>query len=413
MARAASVVIALLLAVACVAPPADEAAAPSPLDTWNARRIAPDSVELERMALEWWPASFTRDRAYFERVLAPEFVWRKQEHSGADSDRQQFLDWFVADGQCGYSVTWQVQTSHTRVLDSTGIVTQIARTWNDSAPMPISVQNERVLTLVAVRRRGGWTFVEGRPLEYQLDHSAWAWPDPAVSVGPDSPTNPVTAPRTIGFPACRPPDPPPPTFRLPAPGLRLALTVLDSATGAPIRRASAYVELPTSGGVVIDGATADNLGRIVFDRVRSWPVLIGCEPATWSTTIAVLDSAAVMRAARGPLVVRANGTGCDQRPRVRSHGTWTGAYRWGFEHSDLRLCGDTTRRIWVNWSGAAARRFREMQPTRRESVRPGVHVTVIGTLEGPGFYGHLGASTYGLMVDSVVRVRAPRAGDCR
>ena len=35
-----------------------------------------------------------------------------------------------------------------------------------------------------------------------------------------------------------------------------------------------------------------------------------------------------------------------------------------------------------------------------------------GTLVGPGTYGHMGMSPFEFNVDSVLKVRAPRKGDC-
>lgn len=119
---------------------------------------------------------------------------------------------------------------------------------------------------------------------------------------------------------------------------------------------------------------------------------------------------------------------CDPEPFREVRLTLDGWYRSEFEGSRLEPCPSPSlpRRLWrpamrdsVSFWGADP----WVKWTKRvqwDTAPPPLHsgavsrwfVRVIGTLRGPGEYGHMGVSQYELEVDSLVTIRTPEADDC-
>jgi hypothetical protein len=391
---------------------------PSPASPVPLRDVAADSAVLTRKALDWWAAYMTADSSYFTSFLAEDFVSRQSTvESGGDAHREQFLRYYFMGMPCGEASSYQVQLASVSLFDSIGVVTTQIRFWSGRPFVKsIASQGEAVLTLIAVRRAGEWRALEARIIDYQLPPSVWAWPDTTLLIGPRYRTNPLTAMRTVRRPC--PPRPPVPPLRpsLPEPGVLLRLTVIDSATGRPIRRASAgaFVYLP-DGGMRWRGATGDSLGHIAFDSVRAWPVEITCRTMERykGARVAQLDSATLVNAADRAWEVRGDGSACDQRPVVVQRGRWRGRYSAGFELSEFRWCGDTARAIWLEFGSETAKSPRVKWPPRTDPYTYSAFITVVGTMRGPDRYGHLGGATHELEVDSVLSARAVGPRDCR
>jgi hypothetical protein len=391
---------------------------PSPASPVPLRDVAADSAALTRRALDWWAAYVTADSSYFTSFLAEDFVSRQSTvESGGDVHREQFLRYYFMGMPCGEASSYQVQLASVSLFDSIGVVTTQTRFWS-GRPFVKSIesQGEAVLTLIAVRRAGEWRALEARIIDYQLPPSVWAWPDTTLLIGPRYRTNPLTAMRTARRPC--PPRPPVPALRpsLPEPGVQLRLTVIDSATGQPIRRAYAaeFLYLP-EGRMRPRQAAGDSLGRLTFDSVRAWPVNITCRTTDESREgrVAQLDSATLVNAAGRSWEIRGDGSACDQRPVVVQRGRWRGRYSAGFEHSEFRWCGDTTRAIWVRFKQKTAESPRVKWPPSTDPYTYTAFITVVGTMRGPDRYGHLGVATYELEVDSVLSARAAGPRDCR
>jgi hypothetical protein len=73
------------------------------------------------------------------------------------------------------------------------------------------------------------------------------------------------------------------------------------------------------------------------------------------------------------------------------------------------------RNAWLDLTEAAqsSRPPPPQNPPRDEFGSARLFVHVRGTVAGPGSYGHLGVSIFGLTVDSILRVALPAPDDCR
>jgi hypothetical protein len=123
--------------------------------------------------------------------------------------------------------------------------------------------------------------------------------------------------------------------------------------------------------------------------------------------------------------------GCDRRPFRRVSGVMVGHHFAAFEAMSISPCrvdewftpADSNRRTWLsfNLDSLAARRLRWPKPGVVEFRHDGeldtlnaalYFVRLHGTLQGPGNYGHMGASSFLFTADSVISIETPRGHDC-
>jgi hypothetical protein len=119
--------------------------------------------------------------------------------------------------------------------------------------------------------------------------------------------------------------------------------------------------------------------------------------------------------------------GCDPRPDREVIGTFSGHYSNGFEESGFVPCPADSWVIpadsldpgrgpaWVDWRPGHSNRAGLVWPAVPGGIG-GVRryfVTWRGTVVGPGHFGHMGASPFEFLVDSVIGVSPPAAGDCQ
>jgi len=156
---------------------------------------------------------------------------------------------------------------------------------------------------------------------------------------------------------------------------------------------------------------ADTAGEFRIDSLYpdSYTLQIECETNTPSYSKAIAQHRVEATAnAVAPADITVVPSGCDQRPFDVVRGELTGHWAFGFELDDFVPCGDTTRHAWV-----------ERRIVRPDAQRPlpegedydgGTRwfVRWRGALIGPrGF-----TKRYRMVVEDVIEIRAPRAGDC-
>lgn len=202
--------------------------------------------------------------------------------------------------------------------------------------------------------------------------------------------------------------------------------VTDSVSGAPVIGArAAALESGRFGRVSTDSA-----GRYVLDHVPAgtWVVQLHCPSRTLLGRN--LARRTVTVPARGDVVldVRVPPGGCFEPDSSSRTGIFSGHYTAGFESSGFVPCHDASRGLadgllpgqhlfepsaWVTMSSTEQRQRIRWPKVRAGEAYPRFFVRLHGTLSGPGKYGHMGVSSHGLAVDSVIQVRRPRSGDCK
>lgn len=227
--------------------------------------------------------------------------------------------------------------------------------------------------------------------------------------------------------------PPTPTFpqaanTLPGHGLTqepqrtprvIQVQVMDSTTGRPLLRTIMWELRWNKDGhaSTARAARADTTNGVLrLDSVVTPQVQIQCVPRRRRLEghlIAELNSAQMARASGGDtLRLWTDGEPCDRRELVQEYGSWTGHYIPGFESSDFRICGDTARKIWVEFTPGFWNPPQDKWPEGGDPYYPRYFVHFRGRLVGPYSYGHLGVSDYELRVDNVAFVRLASSRDC-
>jgi hypothetical protein len=115
---------------------------------------------------------------------------------------------------------------------------------------------------------------------------------------------------------------------------------------------------------------------------------------------------------------------CVDTPERQRDIELSGIVTFGFETSMLETCSDVAesptsaygnrRTIWIDYVDSV--RFRpgvKWPKPRRGDDYPRVFARYLGTLYGPGAYGHLGVGGYRLLVREVLEARRPKAPDCK
>jgi hypothetical protein len=134
----------------------------------------------------------------------------------------------------------------------------------------------------------------------------------------------------------------------------------------------------------------------------------------------------------GTIVMLMNTTGCDDRLVRTVSRTFRGLWSSGFEMSDFSPCpGDswalasdtvgagnraTATYAWVtSLPDRRANLWPKSKSLRARKIASGYvsYVEWHGTITGPGHYGHLGGAPFEIAVDSVIKIRAPSARDCK
>jgi hypothetical protein len=198
----------------------------------------------------------------------------------------------------------------------------------------------------------------------------------------------------------------------------IQVQVLDSSTGRPLLRTIMWELRWSKAGhaSIARPAQADTNGVLRLDSVLAPQVQIQCVSRAQrfqGHLIADLDSIQMKAASGGDtLRLSIDGEPCDRRELVKEYGSWIGHYVPGFESSDFRICGDTGRKIWVQFAAGFWDRRQEKWPEGGDPFYPRYFVHFRGRLVGPYSYGHLGVSDYELTVDSVVFVRLASPRDC-
>jgi hypothetical protein len=134
----------------------------------------------------------------------------------------------------------------------------------------------------------------------------------------------------------------------------------------------------------------------------------------------------------GTIVILMNTAGCDERPLRTVSRTFRGIWNSGFEMSDFSPCAADSWSLASDTIGVGNRdegagAWVTSLPDRKGKlwprVKPGAaraipggyssYVEWHGTVTGPGHYGHLGVAAFKIEVDSVIKMRAPSANDCK
>ena len=141
---------------------------------------------------------------------------------------------------------------------------------------------------------------------------------------------------------------------------------------------------------------------------------------------------AVAAAKPGTIIMLMNTTGCDDRPVRTISRVFRGFWSSGFEMNDFSPCSDDSWGLASDTTGngngtQATRAWVTALPERGTNLWPkskrlearriaGGYISYVewrGTITGPGHYGHLGGAPFKIAVDSVIKMRAPSAKDCK
>jgi hypothetical protein len=194
--------------------------------------------------------------------------------------------------------------------------------------------------------------------------------------------------------------------------------VIDSVSGRPVSRVGVQAE----GWAGI--AWTDSSGNFKMRRVPVVSELrVRCPTSRRFAGRIVRRQRLVLSAERDTqIVIRLPVTECAEPPIRTISGEFSGHYTTGYESSDFRPCnglpvegkvyGDSLDDAWVEFSSRVDV-MKMKWPKFPDTVSyPTVYARWVGTLTGPGAYGHLGVSTYQLLVDRILEIRKPKRGDC-
>ena len=174
----------------------------------------------------------------------------------------------------------------------------------------------------------------------------------------------------------------------------------------------------------------DSLGSYRLDSLPPTRALVTINCGThyyWNLETIASDSVLLSDAAPLRRDWTVSTARCDPRPLRRITGEFRGFYAREFEGSEFRPCwsdawfvtGDALmilpldqRRAWVTLAEHARGKVTLPDVPRDRFGRQRYYVRWRGTVVGPGAYGHMGASPFEFVVDTVLEVRAPRKGDC-
>lgn len=134
----------------------------------------------------------------------------------------------------------------------------------------------------------------------------------------------------------------------------------------------------------------------------------------------------------GTVVILFNTRGCDLRPLRTISGIFRGHWSTGFEENAFSPCPSDSWQLasdtagvahalmsTVAWVDSLPKRGTNSFPSRLHGAAPngsGGYVSYVkwhATITGPSHFGHLGGSSFRMVVDSIIAMRVPSAADCR
>jgi hypothetical protein len=200
----------------------------------------------------------------------------------------------------------------------------------------------------------------------------------------------------------------------------LRVTVLDSSSGAPVVRAFGKMRRSFTYGTPV--------GELLIsaDTVATDTLSVFCEPKPETQYPVVRVPVSELLTRGDPLIVRIDAAACDQRPLVAISGEFRGYWERGFEHSGFVPCSGTVSGltpalrallgreswIWVERSADATRAPGVQGGSRTVDGIARSYVRWVGSLEGPGRYGHGGAGRYLFRVRAVLEVARDAPHSC-
>jgi hypothetical protein len=200
----------------------------------------------------------------------------------------------------------------------------------------------------------------------------------------------------------------------------LRVTVLDSTSGAPVVRAFGKTRRSFTYGTPVREVL------ISADTVAVDTLSVFCEPKADTPYKAVRVPVSELLTSGSPLIVRIDAAACDQRPLVAISGEFRGYWERGFEHGAFVPCEGTVSGltpalrallgreswIWVESSAEATRAPGIQGGSRTVDGIARSYVRWVGSLEGPGRYGHMGAGRYLFRVRAVLEVARDAPHSC-
>ncbi len=194
--------------------------------------------------------------------------------------------------------------------------------------------------------------------------------------------------------------------------------LVDNIQGRPIPGQSVGTQdYPHGSWVSTDSAGGFQFRIAAVDTVQ---LLVTCLPTrrTWGRTLGPFP---YFVADEEPAEIRISPDACWEPPETDVIGVWNGHYTVGFEESGFVPCdplpdlsntayGLLTPSVWMNFREGATQV--EWPATELDGSNRRYFLTVHGIRQGPGGYGHLGSSTYRIVVDSILDVSIPAPDDC-
>jgi hypothetical protein len=195
---------------------------------------------------------------------------------------------------------------------------------------------------------------------------------------------------------------------------RIIGTVADSA-GNPIIRAYVCREVilnqPYGTGTLC--ASPDTSGHYILDNLPAGVQVVRATCSgrkIFSGKLLAEDTLVVADGEERRFDVRGSSAGCDTRPFSVRRGTFEGHYSYGFEESRFQPCKDSIS-AWADFAPDVSK-SPPRWPKLNDPYYPTFFVRWRGTVRGPWHFGHLGASDYQILVDSILTVRLPSRTDC-
>jgi hypothetical protein len=173
----------------------------------------------------------------------------------------------------------------------------------------------------------------------------------------------------------------------------IRVQVLDSASGRPLQRTWSHQwRRGGDGRSIWVGSSRANTanGVLELNGVSGSYAQVLCardDGLYGGHDLATLDSVQPAAAGGDTLLLRVNGAACDRRELRIEYATWIGHYRSGFEESHLRLCEDSVRKIWVEytpgfWTGHSCLGPRGTTATTPRTLLGSVGRWLVPTLTG-------------------------------
>ena len=200
-------------------------------------------------------------------------------------------------------------------------------------------------------------------------------------------------------------------------------SVRDTSSGQPIRGAFVAARWPARQG----REQTDSNGRFTLDWVEPGMVYLDLHCPS-RTLLGDSLSTAITKAKVGDSTLHeltVDLSRCTEPDSGSWGGVYRGIYREGFEESSFRFCPDATllplvawavrteRHAWATFAGTKRSYSHPGWKLQNDKYYPWWYVVARGVVTGPGGFGHLGVSSLGFEVDSVLDVRSVPPSDCK